>query len=563
MTPSSHVCLMALFNLVGLTVAVRDSSTIDNVMKKGEQNRVKLDLYTDMMAGHVINDRFVLHERKDEEQDPKKYIVGSLPKNNATAGTDLMTYTENQAEDPIWLGTGSFGDVWKAWDKVRQQFVSLKLFYRKDSGKRIYLTRNYINAAGPSDKKDYLQQTLEQAKECALIQSVIQAQSSYPKGRNILCNCFSEHITTAEADELMYLVMEFCGDDLDKVMGKRFKAGDFVPEWKYSARKWMLNLMEGIAFLSGLSQPMIHYDLKPGNVVIDETQTLRIIDFGGLRRYDQIWVAMTRQYAAPEHVESQVQVGNSFTKFSTYPLPYAGSYDTWAAGAIYWELLCREGNSFQPQGTVRFASQDAVNRNYAFGCKVQNGSVTAGRGTPRDFVIIQGMLAFNPELGIPMTKRSKPYKVIQQLQAIIDTDSPPVADTLSELPPAVRPALAADPVMPVQQVPTQVLAPVVPAPVAAVVNECRAWSQEIVNGDLIIEKYGTKDCWFSKASGKLPCVVCSNLGTTVYLKGDILWSKEGFQFAVKVDPSTYRVQSLQKCYVQWIPGGQLCGWLRM
>jgi len=363
----------------------------------------------------------------------------------------------------------------------------------------------------------------------------------------------------------------------------------------------MKNLMEGIAFISGQSEAKIHFDLKPGNVVIDDTKTLRIIDFGAIRKYFEGAHTITQIYSAPEFFGSQVRTLTNFKRLSTYTREYAAAYDTWAAGAIYWELLCREGSSFHPEGTRIFTSQEAVTYQYDQGCKFYNGTFTTGRGSDRDFAIIKGMLAFDPLLPVPMAKRSKPYQVIQQLETIIGTfDMPPPADSLPQAPPRLPPVAAplqvpapeVQPGLKVHQVPPAIPAPVRAAPAvpaAPQFQQCTGWyapefSTREPDSRLFVQKFGSKDCWYLQAANKLPCLKCTVQKTNLfseygfYLKGDILRSPQRSGNAGKLgvifDPYVYRSPLTSAypfgqptrdhmCHVEWVAAGQYCGWLKM
>jgi eukaryotic-like serine/threonine-protein kinase len=77
-------------------------------------------------------------------------------------------------------------------------------------------------------------------------------------------------------------------------------------------------------------QKIIHRDIKPGNIKIDESGLVKIFDFG-LSRFDEInnetvGFAGTPNYAAPELWKKVV------------PLPFAPSVDVYAFGVLSWHL---------------------------------------------------------------------------------------------------------------------------------------------------------------------------------------------------------------------------------
>jgi tousled-like kinase len=70
-------------------------------------------------------------------------------------------------------------------------------------------------------------------------------------------------------------VLELCtGDDLDA----RLKAQGPVVERE--ARAILAQVFAGLAYLSGGSRRVIHYDLKPGNILFDAAGRVKITDFG-------------------------------------------------------------------------------------------------------------------------------------------------------------------------------------------------------------------------------------------------------------------------------------------
>lgn len=96
-----------------------------------------------------------------------------------------------------------------------------------------------------------------------------------------------------------YLVEEFVeGRTLEEVLAEHGRLGE------YEVVRIALELLEILAYLHG--HGIIYRDLKPGNVMIDKTGTVKLIDFGIARLYtpgksaDTVIVG-TPGYASPEH----------------------------------------------------------------------------------------------------------------------------------------------------------------------------------------------------------------------------------------------------------------------
>jgi serine/threonine protein kinase len=74
-----------------------------------------------------------------------------------------------------------------------------------------------------------------------------------------------------------YLVMEFIdGQDLEEILGDM---DDFIPEDRVVG--WAIELCDVLHYLHNHQpQPIIFRDIKPSNVMIDQHNHIRLIDFG-------------------------------------------------------------------------------------------------------------------------------------------------------------------------------------------------------------------------------------------------------------------------------------------
>lgn len=97
-----------------------------------------------------------------------------------------------------------------------------------------------------------------------------------------------------------FIVMDyFSGSNLMDILQKEGK----IPEKVLI--KWTFELLEAFEYLHGRNPPVIYRDLKPSNLIIDDTGRLRLIDFGTARFHreekceDTIYIG-TQGYAAPE-----------------------------------------------------------------------------------------------------------------------------------------------------------------------------------------------------------------------------------------------------------------------
>lgn len=109
-----------------------------------------------------------------------------------------------------------------------------------------------------------------------------------------------------DANGMCYLVMEYInGLTLQQVFEN---AGRTLP--LPTILKYMLQLCEILSYLHNQAKPIIFRDLKPTNMMIDEYDNIRLIDFGIARKYDQGKLMDTAQmgtivFAAPEQFENK------------------------------------------------------------------------------------------------------------------------------------------------------------------------------------------------------------------------------------------------------------------
>jgi len=125
--------------------------------------------------------------------------------------------------------------------------------------------------------------------------------------------------------ETPYLVLPYCKlGSSESLVGTEFGADDI---WKY-----ILDVSSGLAYLHALEPPIIHQDIKPANILLDDTHHYAITDFGisaqrgGVHGgyYDEE-NSGTLAYMAPERFQEEAE-----------PIPQS---DIWAFGATLYEIL--------------------------------------------------------------------------------------------------------------------------------------------------------------------------------------------------------------------------------
>lgn len=224
---------------------------------------------------------------------------------------------------------GGSADVWLAID---QNTIDEPLDddERKDSGKggiqvaiKIYRPKNALDIEGERKFRE----------EYKIVYNCHHANLLQPTNFSIF-------------KETPYLVLPFCQKGSSELMiGKELSEEEL---WKY-----VHDVASGLAYLHSNTPPIIHQDIKPANVLIDENNNYAITDFGisaqsgGKHEYYGDDNSGTFAYMAPE-------------RFVEDPEPMAAS-DIWAFGATLYELITGhapfgdEGGSVQPDGPVSLA----------------------------------------------------------------------------------------------------------------------------------------------------------------------------------------------------------------
>ena len=141
-----------------------------------------------------------------------------------------------------------------------------------------------------------------------------------------------------------YLVLPYCKRGSSELLiGNKFSDDDI---WKY-----IQDVASGLAYLHALEPPIVHQDVKPANVLLDDTGHYALTDFGisaqrgGVHGYyfdDEN--SGTMAYMAPERFQKDAE-------------PMAQS-DIWGFGATLHEILTgrvpfgEDGGLVQPDGDV-------------------------------------------------------------------------------------------------------------------------------------------------------------------------------------------------------------------
>ncbi len=207
------------------------------------------------------------------------------------------------------LGKGGFSEVWRAYDLIEMQHVAVKIHQLESSW-------------SDSKKENY---TKHVSREYEIHRDV-----RHPR----IVSLYS--VFEIDTDSFA-TVLECCqGTDLDTMLKEKGR----LPE--RDARAILLQILSGMNYLSspsadGRRQGIIHYDLKPGNILFDEQGNAKITDFGLSKIVDTADAgdsmeltsqgAGTYWYLPPECflIDQDVRISNKV--------------DVWSIGVIYYQML--------------------------------------------------------------------------------------------------------------------------------------------------------------------------------------------------------------------------------
>ncbi|GAB2285665.1 hypothetical protein Dimus_020106 [Dionaea muscipula] len=223
------------------------------------------------------------------------------------------------------LGKGGFSEVYKAYDLVDHKYVACKL--------------HGLNPQWSEEKKQsYIRHAIRE----------------YNIHKTLVNNHIVRLWDTFEIDQNTFCtVLEFCsGKDLDAVL----KATPLLPEKE--ARIIMVQVFQGLVYLNRRVQKVIHYDLKPGNVLFDELGVAKLTDFGlskiveedvgsqGMELTSQ--GAGTYWYLPPECFE-----------LNKTPL-ISSKVDVWSAGILFYQMLFGRRPFGHDQTQERILREDTI-----------------------------------------------------------------------------------------------------------------------------------------------------------------------------------------------------------
>ena len=238
------------------------------------------------------------------------------------------------------LGIGGFGITYLAEDTDLQQNVVIKEYYPREIAGRIYDQDGNMNIV--PREKDSRRRFLKGKKDFLKEARRMSKLFDIPEVVKVL-DWFEENGTA-------YLAMEYIrGISLDNYLQNQDVPFSFQQAWK---------MLEPVAeALEKIHKTgIIHRDLNPGNLMMEENGTIKIIDFGSARPYLETEKTMTilikKGYAPPEQYIKKGKQG-----------PWT---DVYALCATIYEMV----TGVRPEPSIQRIEKDELYPPSAYGAEI-------------------------------------------------------------------------------------------------------------------------------------------------------------------------------------------------
>ncbi|KFK26300.1 hypothetical protein AALP_AA8G230100 [Arabis alpina] len=304
----------------------QNSDKSDGTDTEQEEDIIPDEIYKSRLASIKREEEVVLRERERYELERGRFIR-EMKRIRDEDGSRFNNFRVLNCRYALLnlLGKGGFSEVYKAYDLVDHRYVACKL--------------HGLNAQWSEEKKQsYIRHALRE--------------------KNIHRNLVHNHIVrlwdSFEIDlNTFCTVLEYCsGKDLDAVL----KATNALPEKE--ARIIIVQIVQGLVYLNKRSQKIIHYDLKPGNVLFDDFGVAKVTDFGLSKIVDDTvdsqGMELTSQgagtywYLPPECFE-----------LSRTPM-ISSKVDVWSVGVLFYQMLFGKRPFGHDQTQERILREDTI-----------------------------------------------------------------------------------------------------------------------------------------------------------------------------------------------------------
>ena len=189
-------------------------------------------------------------------------------------------------------GSGSFGEVWLAHDEVLDSDVAIKIYISLDPRGVEEFKSEYITTQG----------------------------ISHP---NLLTTTYFD-----VWEQRPFLVMKYCAKGSSSALAGKMD--------EYVLWQFIHDVAAGLKYLHNMPEPIIHQDIKPDNILVDDSGRFLITDFGISKK---IRSTMRKQSKRAVGAGATAYMGPE--RFESDPTPVKAS-DIWSLGASIFELATGE-----------------------------------------------------------------------------------------------------------------------------------------------------------------------------------------------------------------------------
>jgi serine/threonine protein kinase len=115
------------------------------------------------------------------------------------------------------------------------------------------------------------QKTRDQSRDQFYREASVLARLDHPNLPKV-----SDFFSDEDAD---YLVMDYVpGEDLKSLMTQARRKGEFIP--LLDILNWTKQILDALEYLHNQDPPVIHRDIKPGNIKLTPSNLVKLVDFG-------------------------------------------------------------------------------------------------------------------------------------------------------------------------------------------------------------------------------------------------------------------------------------------
>ncbi|KAJ3209434.1 Cyclin-dependent kinase catalytic subunit [Dinochytrium kinnereticum] len=198
------------------------------------------------------------------------------------------------------IGEGTYGVVYKARDRNSNQIVALKKIRLESEDEGVPSTA---------------------IREISVLKEL--------RHENVVRQALGFYLTLlldiVNQDQKLYLIFEYLDLDLKKYM-------DSTPSLSASLIKsYMKQLVKGLNFCH--ARRILHRDLKPQNLLIDQVGTLKLADFGLARTFGIPMRTYTHEVVTLWYRAPEILLGSKH---------YSTAMDMWSVGCIFAELALKQ-----------------------------------------------------------------------------------------------------------------------------------------------------------------------------------------------------------------------------